>query len=273
MPCARFPRHFQPVSRASGKETAAGPRGHKHALGNPRSRSPRAKGRQPGPVGPALVPAHARGGAHELGRSVRLRRTWSGRALRTSGSAAAVGRSSPPISRPGFSIACTKGSSMAARRWIICEMNPSPAARVALAAVRRWGRPAVDLERAVALTHRAEAECLRRNVGTLRRIAALAPLVGLLGTLLAIGRILAAIPGPRGPRHRPPDCCRSGSAGMGAGTGPGDLSLDFGTHHRDACPGGLRLAGYPDRTAFWSTRPSGGRDHRRDRDGHAASGT
>jgi biopolymer transport protein ExbB len=76
-----------------------------------------------------------------------------------------------------------------------CEMNPSPAARVALAAVRRWGRPAVDLERAVALTHRGEAERLRRNVGTLRRVAALAPLVGLLGTLLAVGRILTAIPG------------------------------------------------------------------------------
>ncbi len=76
-----------------------------------------------------------------------------------------------------------------------CEMNPSPAARVALAAVRRWGRPAVDLERAVGLTHRGEAERLRRNVGTLRRVAALAPLVGLLGTLLAVGRIMTTIPG------------------------------------------------------------------------------
>jgi biopolymer transport protein ExbB len=76
-----------------------------------------------------------------------------------------------------------------------CEMNPSPAARVALAAVRRWGRPAVDLERAVALAHRVETERLRRNVGTLRRIAALAPLLGLLGTLLSVGRVLAALPG------------------------------------------------------------------------------
>src|SRR4051794_25799601 len=32
-----------------------------------------------------------------------------------------------------------------------CELNPSPAARVALAAVGRWGRPMADLERAVAL--------------------------------------------------------------------------------------------------------------------------
>ncbi|AMV37578.1 MotA/TolQ/ExbB proton channel family protein [Planctomyces sp. SH-PL62] len=71
-----------------------------------------------------------------------------------------------------------------------CEMHPSPAARVALAAVRRWGRPAVDLERAVGLAHRWESEQLRRNVGTLRRITAMAPLVGLLGSLLAADRLM-----------------------------------------------------------------------------------
>jgi len=75
-----------------------------------------------------------------------------------------------------------------------CELNPSPAARVALAAVRRWGRPAADLERAVALAHRVETERLRRNVGTLRRIAVLAPLLGLLGTLFALGRALEGVP-------------------------------------------------------------------------------
>jgi biopolymer transport protein ExbB len=75
-----------------------------------------------------------------------------------------------------------------------CEMNPSPAARVALAAVRRWGRPSIDLERAVALAHRVEVERLRRNVGTLRRIALVAPLLGLIGTLTAAGRLLAMMP-------------------------------------------------------------------------------
>ena len=76
----------------------------------------------------------------------------------------------------------------------LCELNPSPAARVALAAVRRWGRPVADLERAVALAGRVETDLLRRNVGTLRRIAAMSPLLGLLGSLIAAGRALS-VPG------------------------------------------------------------------------------
>ena len=72
----------------------------------------------------------------------------------------------------------------------LCELNPSPASRVALAAVKRWGRPTIDLERATTLACRVESDKLRRNVGTLRRIAAMSPLLGLLGTLLAAGRTL-----------------------------------------------------------------------------------
>jgi biopolymer transport protein ExbB/TolQ len=79
-----------------------------------------------------------------------------------------------------------------------CERSPSPAARVALAAVRRWGRPAGDLERAVAMAHRVETERLRRNVGTLRRVAALSALLGILGTLFALGRALESIPPTNG---------------------------------------------------------------------------
>ncbi len=75
-----------------------------------------------------------------------------------------------------------------------CERHPSPAARVALAAVNRWGRPSVDLERAVLLAKNVENDRLKRNVGTLRRVAALAPLIGLLGTLLAFSRALEAAP-------------------------------------------------------------------------------
>ena len=80
----------------------------------------------------------------------------------------------------------------------LCELNPCPAARVALAAVRRWGRPAGDLERAVDLARQVEADRLRRHVGTLRRVAAMAPLVGLLGTLMSAGRALATPGGTPG---------------------------------------------------------------------------
>ncbi len=74
-----------------------------------------------------------------------------------------------------------------------CELNPSPAACVALAAVKRWGRPVADLERAVGMAHRVEAEKLRRNVATLRRVAALAPLIGLLGTLVMAGQAFSNV--------------------------------------------------------------------------------
>ena len=74
-----------------------------------------------------------------------------------------------------------------------CELHVSPASRVALAAVKRWGRPVADLERAALLAQRVESEKLRRNVGTLRRVAALTPLLGLLGTLTALSRALAGL--------------------------------------------------------------------------------
>ena len=72
----------------------------------------------------------------------------------------------------------------------LCEMNASAAARVAVSVVSRWGRPTMDLERALTGAVRLETEELRRNVPTLRRVAVLAPMLGLLGSLLMIGRLL-----------------------------------------------------------------------------------
>src|SRR5262249_52362151 len=77
-----------------------------------------------------------------------------------------------------------------------CERNPSPAARVALAAGRRGGRPAADLEGAGTVGPRGETGPARRNIGTLRRVAMLAPLLGVLGMLFALGRALETIPAP-----------------------------------------------------------------------------
>ena len=72
----------------------------------------------------------------------------------------------------------------------LCEMNPSAAARVGTAVVSRWGRSSVDLERALTSAVRVESEELGRNIPTLRRVAILAPMLGLLGSLLIIGRLL-----------------------------------------------------------------------------------
>ncbi len=44
-----------------------------------------------------------------------------------------------------------------------CELNPSPAARVALAAVKRWGRPVAISNAPPGLAHRVEADRLRRE--------------------------------------------------------------------------------------------------------------
>lgn len=76
----------------------------------------------------------------------------------------------------------------------LCELNPSPASRVALAAVKRWGRPVPDLERAVAMASKIEIDRLKRHVGTLRRIAVMTPLLGLLGGLVSASRALASLP-------------------------------------------------------------------------------
>ncbi len=76
----------------------------------------------------------------------------------------------------------------------LCELNPCPASRVALAAVKRWGRPVPDLERAVAMASKIEIDRLKRHVGTLRRIAVMTPLLGLLGGLVSASRALASLP-------------------------------------------------------------------------------
>ena len=76
----------------------------------------------------------------------------------------------------------------------LCRTRPSAAAQVALAALQRWGRPTADVERGVAIAIRQERDRLKRNLGTLRRITVLAPLIGLLGGLLIANEVLHATP-------------------------------------------------------------------------------
>lgn len=69
----------------------------------------------------------------------------------------------------------------------------APANRVVQAVLARWGRPESDLERGANLAVRAESDKLRRRVGVLRRLAAFAPLLGLLACLLIINNVLTSV--------------------------------------------------------------------------------
>ncbi|MFM7207826.1 MAG: MotA/TolQ/ExbB proton channel family protein [Planctomycetaceae bacterium] len=69
-----------------------------------------------------------------------------------------------------------------------CEENGSPAARVFAAAVRRWGRPAVEIEQAAIDACERELNHLRRYRRVFNGVATIAPLLGLLGTVFGLIR-------------------------------------------------------------------------------------
>jgi len=69
-----------------------------------------------------------------------------------------------------------------------CEANGSPASAVAAAAVRRWGRPAVEIEQAVIDAGEREIARLGRYRRVFSAIASTAPMLGLLGTVFGLIR-------------------------------------------------------------------------------------
>jgi biopolymer transport protein ExbB len=77
--------------------------------------------------------------------------------------------------------AITRGAALDA-----CEENGSPAARVFAAAVRRWGRPAVEIEQAAIDACERELNHLRRYRRVFNGVATIAPLLGLLGTVFGL---------------------------------------------------------------------------------------
>ena len=67
-----------------------------------------------------------------------------------------------------------------------CEENGSPAARVFAAAVRRWGRPAVEIEQAAMDACERELNHLRRYRRVFNGVATIGPMLGLLGTVFGL---------------------------------------------------------------------------------------
>jgi biopolymer transport protein ExbB len=64
-----------------------------------------------------------------------------------------------------------------------CEDQSSHIARVFAAAVRKWGKPAVEVEQAVLDEGERIANVLRRYLRVLNGVSTVAPLLGLLGTV------------------------------------------------------------------------------------------
>jgi biopolymer transport protein ExbB len=68
----------------------------------------------------------------------------------------------------------------------LCEENKSPVAQVFGAAVRKWGRPSVEIEQAILDTGERVTNELRRYVRVFSGIHTVSPMMGLLGTVLGM---------------------------------------------------------------------------------------
>ncbi len=79
----------------------------------------------------------------------------------------------------------------------LCKANDSPVARVFGHAVRYWGQPATEIRQA--LDHDAGAEILdlKRNCRALNGTATLAPLLGLLGTVVGMIEAFDSLSSPQ----------------------------------------------------------------------------
>ena len=76
---------------------------------------------------------------------------------------------------------------------MICEETPGPVAAVTLAAVRHRQCPRETLREAVENTGRAEISRLERRLASLAIICQIAPLLGLLGTVLGVIRVVMTL--------------------------------------------------------------------------------
>jgi biopolymer transport protein ExbB len=65
----------------------------------------------------------------------------------------------------------------------LCERNPSPMAAILMAAVKKYGKPAVEVEQAVLDAGERESNQLRRYMRLFSAISNVAPLLGMLGTV------------------------------------------------------------------------------------------
>ncbi len=76
-----------------------------------------------------------------------------------------------------------------------CEDDPSHMARVFAAGVRKWGKPAVEVEQAILDEGERTASVLRKHLRVINGVATVCPLLGLLGTVCGMMKAFNAIAG------------------------------------------------------------------------------
>lgn len=68
----------------------------------------------------------------------------------------------------------------------LCEENGSPVAQVFAGAVKKWGKPAVEVEQAVLDAGERASNGLRKYVRVFNAVSTISPLLGLLGTVFGM---------------------------------------------------------------------------------------
>jgi biopolymer transport protein ExbB len=68
----------------------------------------------------------------------------------------------------------------------LCEKNQSPVSQVFAAALKKWGRPSVEVEQAILDAGERVTNNLRRYLRMLNGISTVSPLLGLLGTVFGM---------------------------------------------------------------------------------------
>ncbi len=75
----------------------------------------------------------------------------------------------------------------------LCEENGSAVAQVCAGAVRKWGRPAVEVEQAILDAGERASHGLRAHLRVFSAVSTIAPLLGLLGTVFGMIQAFNAV--------------------------------------------------------------------------------